>query len=250
MLMEGKDGLRDLAKEARDLGLIMSSKDAASAAVFGDTLDKLRMSLSAVYNKIGAALAPMLNRITNIIIGVSAAVTKWLDKNRGIIALVAPIVAALGSVGASAIGLGLAFKIAAIAVGPALVAAFIAVKTAIIAVVGVLAAVAIPALTGKVNNSTFKTFAAGEVLFLGSTGQRRGREDFEITYNFAASPNIASIVFTPNITVLNKEGWDYMWLYYADEVDDDAHRIVRRPRAAYVERVYERADFGLLGLSA
>ncbi|HUP77000.1 MAG TPA: hypothetical protein VM260_00470, partial [Pirellula sp.] len=146
MLMEGKDGLRDLAKEARDLGLVMSSKDAASAAVFGDTLDKLRMSLAAVYNKIGAALAPMLNRITNMFIGVSAAVTKWLDKNRGIIALVAPIVAALGSVGASAIGLGLAFKIAAIAVGPAFLAALVAVKTAIAAVTGVLAAVAIPAL--------------------------------------------------------------------------------------------------------
>lgn len=105
-------------------------------------------------------------------------------------------------------------------------------------------------LTGKVNNATFKNFAAGEVLFLGSTGQRRGREDFEITYNFAASPNIGSIVFTPSITVLYKQGWDYMWLYYADEVDDGAHRIVRRPKAAYVERVYERADFGLLGLSA
>jgi hypothetical protein len=146
MLMEGKDGLRDLAKEARDLGLVMSGKDAASAAVFGDSLDKLRMSLAAVYNKIGAALAPMLDRITNIFVGVSAAVTKWLDKNRGIIALVAPIVAALGSVGASAIGLGLAFKIAAIAVGPALLAALIAVKTAIVTVAGVLAAVAIPAL--------------------------------------------------------------------------------------------------------
>jgi hypothetical protein len=146
MLMEGKDGLRDLAKEARDLGLVMSGKDAASAAVFGDTLDKLRMSLAAVYNKIGAALAPMLDRITNIFVGVSAAVTKWLDKNRGIIALVAPIVAALGSAGASAIGLGLAFKIAAIAVGPALLAALIAVKTAIVTVAGVLAAVAIPAL--------------------------------------------------------------------------------------------------------
>ena len=105
-------------------------------------------------------------------------------------------------------------------------------------------------LTGKVNNASFKSFAAGEVLFLGSTGQRRGREDFEITYNFAASPNIGSIVFTPDITVLDKEGWDYMWLYYADEVDGDAHRIVRRPKAAYVERVYERGDFGLLGLSA
>ena len=105
-------------------------------------------------------------------------------------------------------------------------------------------------LTGKVNNATFKNFAAGEVLFLGSTGQRRGHEDFEITYNFAASPNIGSIVFTPTIEVLNKEGWDYMWLYYADEVDTTAHRLVRRPRAAYVERVYQRADLGLLGLGA
>ena len=68
-VMEGKHGLRDLAKEARDLGLIMSSKDAASAAVFGDTLDKLRMSLSAVYNKIGAALVfplPLPNGSTRI----------------------------------------------------------------------------------------------------------------------------------------------------------------------------------------
>ncbi len=105
-------------------------------------------------------------------------------------------------------------------------------------------------LTGKVNNASFKNFAAGEVLFLGSTGQRRGLEDFEITYNFAASPNIGSIVFTPDIEVINKEGWDYMWLFYADEVDSTAHRIVRRPKAAYVERVYPRADFGLLGLSA
>ena len=105
-------------------------------------------------------------------------------------------------------------------------------------------------LTGKVNNAAFKGFAAGEVLFLGSTGSRRGREDFEITYHFAASPNIASIVFTSSITVLDKEGWDYMWLYYNDEVDGTAHRIVRRPRAAYVERVYERADFGSLGLGA
>jgi hypothetical protein len=105
-------------------------------------------------------------------------------------------------------------------------------------------------LTGKVNNGPFKGFAAGEVLFLGSTGQRRGLEDFEITYNFVASPNVASITFTPGLTVINKEGWDYLWLYYADDVDQTAHRIVRRPKAAYVERVYPRADLSLLGLGA
>jgi hypothetical protein len=124
----------------------MSSKDAASAAVFGDSLDKLRLSVTAVYNKIGAALAPMLDRITNLFLKVSASVTHWLDTNRGIVAILTPIVAALGSAGASAIGLGLAFKIAAIAVGPALVASLVAVKTALVAVIATLATIAIPTL--------------------------------------------------------------------------------------------------------
>ncbi|MDY7011419.1 MAG: hypothetical protein SVV80_11815 [Planctomycetota bacterium] len=45
------------------------------------------------------------------------------------------------------------------------------------------------ALTGKVNNAAWKGFAAGEVLFLGASGSKRGSDDWEITFRFAASPN-------------------------------------------------------------
>jgi len=48
--------------------------------------------------------------------------------------------------------------------------------------------------TGKTNAGAFKSFAAGEVLFLGATGSKRGDgpdDDWEITFRFAppASPN-------------------------------------------------------------
>jgi hypothetical protein len=48
-------------------------------------------------------------------------------------------------------------------------------------------------LTGKVNGGVFKGFAKGEVLFLGASGSKRGLDDWEITYRFAASPNVASL---------------------------------------------------------
>ncbi|MCK4343502.1 MAG: hypothetical protein KAY37_17450 [Phycisphaerae bacterium] len=43
-------------------------------------------------------------------------------------------------------------------------------------------------LTGKVNGGAFKGFAAGECLFLGAAGAKRGSGDWEITFRFAASP--------------------------------------------------------------
>lgn len=36
----------------------------------------------------------------------------------------------------------------------------------------------------------WRAFAAGEVLFLGASGSKRGEEEWEITYRFAASPNV------------------------------------------------------------
>ena len=49
------------------------------------------------------------------------------------------------------------------------------------------------ALTGRVNNAAFKGFAAGEVLFLGASGAKRGFDDWEITFRFAASPNVSGL---------------------------------------------------------
>ena len=100
-------------------------------------------------------------------------------------------------------------------------------------------------LTGKVNGATFKGFAAGEVLFLGASGSQRGSDDWEITYRFAASPNVTGLAVGP-ITGIVKKGWEYLWVRYADA--EDQHVLVKRPIAAYVEQVYELGDFSALGI--
>jgi hypothetical protein len=35
---------------------------------------------------------------------------------------------------------------------------------------------------------------------------------------------------------------------YADEEDQDAKAVVKKPVAVYVEQVYDEGDFGVLGL--
>jgi hypothetical protein len=102
-------------------------------------------------------------------------------------------------------------------------------------------------LTGKVNNGSFKGLAAGECLFLGASGSKRGEDDWEITYRFAASPNRTGISVGP-ITVASKKGWEYLWVRYADEEDAGSNTLVKKPIAAYVERVYEEGNFAALGI--
>lgn len=99
--------------------------------------------------------------------------------------------------------------------------------------------------TGKVNNATFKGFAAGEVLFLGASGSRTGIKHWEVAFRFAASPNVVNLP-VGGITVASKKGWEYLWVRFADAASNNA--LVKRPVAAYVERVYESADFATLGI--
>jgi hypothetical protein len=102
-------------------------------------------------------------------------------------------------------------------------------------------------LTGKVNGGSFKGFAKGEVLFLGASGSKRGLEDWEITFRFAASPNVASLSLGA-ITGVAKEGWHYLWVRFIDDEDATARALIKRPIAAYVEQVYPYGDFSGLGI--
>ncbi|MFN9131136.1 MAG: hypothetical protein ACK5XO_00450, partial [Phycisphaerales bacterium] len=104
--------------------------------------------------------------------------------------------------------------------------------------------------TGKTNAGGFKGFAPGEVLFLGATGSKRGDgpdDDWEITFRFAASPNETGLS-VGTITGINKKGWEYLWVRYADAEDTGSGAIIKKPIAAYVERVYDDANFGALGI--
>jgi len=102
-------------------------------------------------------------------------------------------------------------------------------------------------LTARVNSGTFRDFAAGEVLFLGAAGSKRGAGDWEITFRFAASPNITGLG-VGDIANIAKQGWEYLWVLYAEMEDSTAKWLVRRPVAAYVEQVYRAGDFAGLGI--
>ena len=105
-------------------------------------------------------------------------------------------------------------------------------------------------LTGSVNDSSFRGYDAGEVLFLGAHGSRRGKkvDDYwEITFKFAVSPNTKNLKIG-SLTISNKTGWDYLWVRYADDVSSDNKALIKKPEAAYVEKVYEEKNFGRLGI--
>ncbi|MDL1952238.1 hypothetical protein FBQ97_20860 [Acidobacteria bacterium ACD] len=102
-----------------------------------------------------------------------------------------------------------------------------------------------------VNSAPFRGHDVGEVLFLGASGSKRtapdGSEDWEITFRFAVSKNATGLV-VGDIVGIDKKGWEYLWVQYREFADDEAGSLVRRPVAAYVERVYDSSDFAVLEL--
>jgi len=101
--------------------------------------------------------------------------------------------------------------------------------------------------TGKVNIAAFKGFAAGEVLFLGASGSKRGDDDWEISFRFAASPNKTGLTIG-TITGISKKGWEYLWVQYAKDVDNTKKVILKKPVAVYIEQVYDEVSFASLGI--
>ena len=103
-------------------------------------------------------------------------------------------------------------------------------------------------LTAHVNSKPFLGFAAGEVLFCGASGNNsfdNGEMVREFVYNFKVSPNAYNLK-VDDIVIDFKLGWDYLWVMYEDVEDESACSIVKKPIAAYVERVYEFADLNIL----
>jgi len=117
-------------------------------------------------------------------------------------------------------------------------------------------------LTGKVNNNNFRMFQAGEVLFEGARGSKSKGENWRITYSFAGQANsIQEVTLYPAANVataisvnIDKRGWEYVWFKYNDkevthkDAGVDVKSLVKLPAWAYVEKIYDYANFALLGI--
>lgn len=91
------------------------------------------------------------------------------------------------------------------------------------------------------------SLSAGEMLFLGFTNTPRGNGEDELRFNFKGSANLADALPQTAWTV-PKDGWEHLWIRYKQDVDGAANKLVAVPASAYVEKVYESGNYGLLSL--
>lgn len=106
---------------------------------------------------------------------------------------------------------------------------------------------AVGLMTGSVNSDFFRGLNPGECKFLGARGSQKGMEDFEITFRFAASPNLTNFQ-VGDIPVAQKLGWDYLWISYDKKVDSGSHRLVQVPAWAVIDQVFPMVPFSTLGI--
>lgn len=103
--------------------------------------------------------------------------------------------------------------------------------------------------TGRTNASSFRGFDAGEVLFLGCSGSQewddeKGRGPWSLSFRFVASPNVTGQ--TVGTMSVNKKGHEYLWVRY-EESSTQTDRV-KKPKYAYVNKVYKDGDFSALGI--
>jgi hypothetical protein len=115
-------------------------------------------------------------------------------------------------------------------------------------------------LTGTTNLAPFLGFAAGEVLFLGASGQQptqfydngqvvKGERD--VSFSFVVSPNLSGLQFG-TINQVSKKGHQYIWWEYRDRKvaaqGETPAKILTDLVGVHVATVYRETDFGLLSI--
>ena len=113
-------------------------------------------------------------------------------------------------------------------------------------------------LTGCVNEIAFRTFAPGEVLFMGASGSQewdteKGNGPWSLTFKFAASPNAGNGQTYPPLNIgdiegIAKDGHDFLWVRYKKAKKEKV--IINEPEHVYVNKVYRRASFAYLGIGS
>lgn len=105
-------------------------------------------------------------------------------------------------------------------------------------------------ICGHTNLNPWRVFGADEVLFLGASGQARKDEKVSVTFRFGVAKTEVNIPIRGDGTLIvpNKPGWYYLWVKYGPEFDAPSGKVVEKPQAAYVERVYPHTSFAPLNL--
>jgi hypothetical protein len=106
LLLTGAKGIEAFQKQARDMGLTISTDDAQAAAKLGDTLDALWTTIKRGTFAIGSALAPLLTELVTQATTVVIAVVNWIKDNKALVVTIFKIAAAVLAAGVALVVLG------------------------------------------------------------------------------------------------------------------------------------------------
>lgn len=115
LLSKGTQGIDELRRQARELGLTFDGEAAQSAAALNDALNALQRSLKGLWVWVGSAVAPAITELAEALTPIVAATSAWVKENRGLVMSFAAGAAALVGIGAGIVALGGAFVVAGLA---------------------------------------------------------------------------------------------------------------------------------------
>lgn len=155
------ENVRELRKEAQDLGIVLSETDTSNAARLTDAFNRVGRTAGGAFLQLGAALAEPVIRALAVVTQITSRVNKWVAANKPLVQQIAMIALAIGAAGTAAVVLGGTI----VAVG----AAIAAVGTIITAVVGA-AATAFAVLTSPITLVALGVAAIGALALQASGG--------------------------------------------------------------------------------
>jgi hypothetical protein len=98
--------LRELRKEAKDLGIVPADDEVANAAKVTDAINRIKRTLGAMMFNAGAALAePVLAGLENVK-KVTVFVSKWISENKQLVRTIAAVGVGLLAAGAAIFSIG------------------------------------------------------------------------------------------------------------------------------------------------
>ena len=101
MLKDGEAGLVGMMEEAKRLGLVLSTEDAAAAAQFTDVMTRLSSTLKVFMFRVGAALAPILEKTAEYLRENAQKMAAWVQAHQDAIVKIAKLAAGILAVGAA-----------------------------------------------------------------------------------------------------------------------------------------------------
>ncbi len=117
MMNENADGIAKLRQEANELGRTMTEEDAKAAADLTDAMNRVKSVLIGVKNQIGAALAPAMTYLADLISKTSSAIVPLIRENAHLVKLFAAGAVAVGGLGAALVTVGGLVTAAGVAIG-------------------------------------------------------------------------------------------------------------------------------------